>query len=69
MPFGLANAPATFLRLMEMVLRGINWERCLVYLDDTLKQAGQKKEDIFFLPRNIFIMFKHCIKTVKRSSL
>ena len=36
MPFGLTNAPATFMRLMEQVLRGLEWERCLVYLDDII---------------------------------
>ena len=36
MPFGLVNAPATFERLMEGVLRGIAWSECLVYLDDIL---------------------------------
>ena len=36
MPFGLVNAPATFKRLMERVLRGIAWSECLVYLDDIL---------------------------------
>lgn len=34
LPFGLSNSPATFERLMEAILSGLQWERCLVYLDD-----------------------------------
>ena len=36
MPFGLCNAPATFERLMEVLLAGLNWKRCLIYIDDLL---------------------------------
>ena len=34
LPMGLRNSPATFQRVMEAVLHGLNWKFCLVYMDD-----------------------------------
>ena len=36
MPFGLANAPATFERMMKLVLSGLHWEICLIYINDVI---------------------------------
>lgn len=36
MPFGLTNAPATFQRVMELAMRGLQWTSCLIYLDDVI---------------------------------
>ncbi|POM78809.1 LOW QUALITY PROTEIN: Hypothetical protein PHPALM_3620 [Phytophthora palmivora] len=36
MPFGLANTPGTFQRLMDAVVRGLSWQCCMVYLDDII---------------------------------
>jgi len=34
LPMGLSNSPATFQRLMDLVLRGLTRESVLVYIDD-----------------------------------
>ena len=36
LPMGVRNGPATFQRLMELALSGLQWISCLVYLDDIL---------------------------------
>lgn len=36
MPMGLKNSPSTFQRVMDNVLRGLQNEICLVYLDDVI---------------------------------
>ena len=46
MPFGLSNAPGTFERLMDRVLCGMWWSRCLVYLDDVISFGGSITETL-----------------------
>ncbi|GBO17949.1 Retrovirus-related Pol polyprotein from transposon 297, partial [Araneus ventricosus] len=53
MPFGLCNAPATFERLMEAVLRGLTSEVCLVYLDDIII-VGRTFEEYLNNIRKVF---------------
>lgn len=53
MPFGLRNAPSTFQRVMDNILRGLQDETCLVYLDDiiiystSLQEHLQKLKKVF----------------------
>ncbi|UYV77489.1 K02A2.6-like [Cordylochernes scorpioides] len=35
-PFGLCNAPATFERIIDNLLRGLKWTICLCYIDDII---------------------------------
>ncbi|MCG7883681.1 MAG: reverse transcriptase family protein, partial [Candidatus Thiodiazotropha endolucinida] len=36
MPMGLVNSPATYQRLMQHIMSGLQYEKCLIYLDDCI---------------------------------
>jgi len=46
MPFGLCTAQSTFQRTMDMVLGGLRWTSCLVYIDDIIVYAADTTEHI-----------------------
>ena len=49
MPFGLRNAPATFQRALDIILSGVRWQTCLIYLDDVIvfsRSAEQHVRDV-----------------------
>ena len=64
MPFGLVNAPATFQRLMEVVLADLARDACLVYLDDILvvgnswKQHNDNLKKVFTRIRQVGLRLK-----------
>ena len=51
MAFGLCNAPATFERLMEKILRDLLYDICLIYLDDVMVMA--KSFDEMRIKKNV----------------
>ena len=49
MCLGLCNAPSTFTRLMDLVLNGLTFKYCLVYLDDTIVYSKSFEEHVCHL--------------------
>jgi hypothetical protein len=64
MPFGLCNAPATFERLTERVLRDMLWEECLVYIDDVIV-FGMTFSEMLLRLRKVLERFREHNLTVK----
>ena len=49
MPFGLTNAPSFFERLMESVLSGLQYNICLLYLDDIIVKSATFEDHLLNL--------------------
>jgi len=62
MPYGLCNAPATFERLMERVLAGLQWKICLVYIDDIIVHGSSVDELSDRLDKVFERLRKACLK-------
>lgn len=69
MPFGLKNSGATFQRLMNNILTGLQGIKCFVYVDDvvlyanTLEEHNQKLSEIFdrFRDNNLKVNLSKCV--------
>ena len=59
MPFGHCNAPATFQRFMESVLKHLNYKIALCYLDDIIVHSKTFDDHLDHL--------KQCVCTSKGS--
>ena len=63
---GLCTASATFQRVMQMVLRGLQWEEVIVYLDDVIV-LGTDFENTPSSLRKVFVCFReHNLKLKPR---
>ena len=61
MPFGLTNAPATFQRMMDLVLSGLTWVECMVYLDDIIIYSDTWSEHL--------VRLEHVLKRLREFKL
>jgi hypothetical protein len=62
MPMGLTNAPATFQRMMEAVLRPFLTEFCMVYLDDIIIYSRTPEEHAEHIIKVLHALHRHGLK-------
>ena len=58
MPFGLCNAPATFMRVMNDVLRSFIEDCVIVYLDDILIFSKSREEHVMHVNQVLDVLKK-----------
>jgi len=58
LPFGLCNAPETFQRAMDLMLAGVKWQICLVYLDDVIVFSSSPEEHLQHLDEVLTLIGK-----------
>lgn len=46
LPMGLSTACATFQRLVELILQGLNWQTCIIFLDDIVVFGSSFQEHL-----------------------
>ncbi|KAL2076396.1 hypothetical protein ACEWY4_028006 [Coilia grayii] len=66
MPMGLVNAPPTFQHLMQLVLQGLSWKTCLVYLDYIIVYSNTFAEHLLHL-KDVFERLRAANLKVKPS--
>ena len=68
MPFGLTCAPGVFQRLMDMMLAGLSYETCQVYLDDVIV-CGSTFEELLHSTEVVFQRIRDAKLKLKLSKL
>ena len=64
MALGLCNSPATYTRVINLVLRGLNWKVVLAFLDDILV-LGKDFEGHLVNLRAVLVRFREYGLTLK----
>ena len=58
LPFGLRNAPATSQRAIDVILSGVKWKTCLVYLDDVIIFSPDRKSHLKHVDDALYLLRK-----------